>query len=265
MQTPHPTSFYVSKWYADVIDQRTGNLAIFYSGKLRWGSLHLHFANLLQFTDRQTLHTVASWKKTQVPTLQDQKLAITHPFATATWENKGKAVQAILFENEKGYILWECLLPQSQVALKTPQTDFQYLGWGYAERLTFTLKPWEMPIKILHWGRWVTEKFVIVWIKWEGDAPKNLLFFNGEPVENAIIDENQLIFEDYRVDLSQKSTLRNGSVMSTVFKKFTWLKKIFPNGLLNLYEQKWQTLAKLLHQDKLVEETYIIHEKVEWI
>lgn len=265
MKKTNPSNFYLSKWYADVIDNNTNNLIIYYWAELQWQGLNLHFSNLLQFIGLKKRISTSSFAKSRAPLLVNSILSIENPTIKGTWTTQTANISQILLENEQGYILWECTMPIANTNLQAVKNQSSYIGLGYVEKLTFSIKPWEMPIQILHWGRFLFDNQYIIWIRWEGKEQKNLLFHNGEKQANPYIDEHELHFGHFHLDLSEKYTLRNGSLISTIFKRFTWLKKIFPQRILNLQECKWQTKAVLTHQGQKISENWAIHEKVEWI
>ena len=49
------SDFVMSKWYADMIDDKTNDLSIAYLGTLKWKRLNLTFFNLIEFIDRTCL------------------------------------------------------------------------------------------------------------------------------------------------------------------------------------------------------------------
>jgi len=257
-------NFLVSKWYADVVDEATGNAAILYHSELTWKKLKLRFSNQLQFTGQQKLQSSASFTSYREPVWHDNQLHIHDSQVNAVWQSSAPCLTEKLLENESGHILWECIMPIAQGKVHFRNGE-QYSGLGYAERLTFSVKPWEMPIKVLHWGRFLAEHHAIVWIRWEGLAERNLIFYNGQKYTDGIVTEELLHFGTYQLRLKDKYTLRNGSLITTVFRRFTWLKKLFPEGILNLQECKWQTHGQLYKNEHLITTGWAIHEKVEWI
>ncbi|CAF0741986.1 unnamed protein product [Adineta ricciae] len=137
-------------------------------------------------------------------------------------------------------------------------------GLGYVERLTTTLKPWQMPINILRWGRFLSNNHSIVWIRWEGEEEKFLIFHNGLKYVGGIIDDDRIEFGTYRLMLEDKFTLRNGPLVKTVFDKFSTIKQLFPAGFLNMKECKWQTRSELFENTRCISKGWSIHENVQF-
>ena len=180
------------------------------------------------------------------------------------WSCLNNGITEKLFENQKGeYILWECIIPLASGKICTNQTR-SYSGFGYVERLTCTIKPWDMPITNLKWGRYLTQHHWVIWIHWTGETKKLLIFYNNMKFTDGFVDDNELLFGDFRLALKEKYILRNGKLGETVFKQFKNLKEIFKNGILNLKECKWQTKSELYLNDEKISEGWSIHENVEW-
>ncbi|MCU0393758.1 MAG: hypothetical protein MUE81_21810 [Thermoflexibacter sp.] len=213
----------------------------------------------------EKLSSSASFIRSKPPDLQDNILAIENNKLKGIWTKQMPNISEILLENEQGYILWECFIPLAYVQLDIRKNVSSYTGNGYVEKLTLSVKPWEMPIKVLHWGRFLTENQSIIWIRWEGEETRNLVFYNGIKQENPQIDEQRIFFGNFCLDLSEKYILRNGSLISTIFRRFAWLKKIFPSKILHLQECKWQSKGVLTQDGQKINENWAIHEKVEWL
>jgi hypothetical protein len=259
------SDFLVSKWYADVVDAQTGDVTILYHSTLQWKKLRLQFSNSLQFVNRSKLRSSASFTRQYTAVLADGIFTLSGTAASGHWSASGQSITETLFEDDSGYILWECFMPSAAGKVQFVQRKAVYEGLGYVERLTFTVKPWEMPIQTLRWGRFLAERHAVVWIRWEGRAERNLIFHNGQKYTNVQITDDELRFGKHRLVLAEKYPLRNGSLITTVFKKFSWLRKLFPEGILNLQECKWQTRGQLLKDDILLTTGWSIHEKVEWM
>ena len=267
-RVPHfmtQSDFLVSKWYADVIDAQTGNVVILYHSELTWKKLGLRFSNSLQFLNRKKLHSVASFTTHFNPTLTGNLLSVNDAKITGQWTALRVKITEKLFEDSSGYILWECFMPLAEGNVRFGQKNRNFQGFGYVERLIFSVKPWEMPITVLRWGRFLSENQSVVWIRWEGKAERNLIFHNGQKYTDGQIEDDEVRFGSFRLLLTEKCTLRNGSLITTVFRKFGWLKKLFPEGILNLQECKWQTRSQLYQNQDIISTGWTIHERVEWV
>ena len=255
------SGFYLSKWYADLIDEQTGDLTIIYLGEMKWNFIKIPFTNILRFLQRHELLSHASFSVLSQPELDNGSLRINTERITGQWTTRSSSITERLYENTDGYIHWECWMPcaEGQITIN----DRIYQGLGYVERLTLTLKPWQLPMDNLRWGRFVSSNHSIVWIQWQGNEEKCLIFHNGTKHIQGIITDEEIQFDNYRLNLTQKYTLRDGPVSKTVFKRYTWIKRLFPSNFLShLIECKWQTWSQFYEDDHLRTEGWSIHENV---
>ena len=255
--------FHLQKWYADLIDNASGDLTIIYLGELKWSFVHLHFTNILRFLQRDRLISTASFSSYTPPTMDSNLLRIESQETSGQWKSTRPSITERLYENEQGYILWECFMPSADGQIR--HNDCIHRGWGYIERLTLTLKPWQLPIHILRWGRFLSNDHAVVWIRWQGDEERFLIFHNGTKHLNGTIDDRTIQFSNYRLILSRRYTLRDGPVMQTVFNPYLWIKRIIPSSFLHhLIECKWQTRSEFYQDDQCLAHGWSIHETVEW-
>jgi protein-S-isoprenylcysteine O-methyltransferase Ste14 len=254
-------NFYLYKWYADIIDEETDDVIIVYLGEIDWNILKLGFTNILQFLEKKNLISKATFSHYNPPILENQIFCINSMKIIGQWESKKESIIEKLYENKDGYILWECFMPNAFGEIKLDEKINK--GFGYVERLTMTLKPWQIPINILHWGRFLTENQTVIWIRWEGKEEKFLVFHNHIKYINGIINDEMIEFGNYRLILSEKYILRNGPLIKTVFDKFSWMKHIFPSGLLYMNECKWQTWSILYENNCSIAQGWSIHENVD--
>ncbi|CAF3645336.1 unnamed protein product [Rotaria socialis] len=254
-------NFHLYKWYADIVDEKTGDVTIVYLGELEWNFLKLSFTNILQFLEKSHLISQATFSNYSLPVLENKSFHIDSSQLSGQWESKSESIIEKLFESNDGYILWECFMPSASGQIKIDETIRK--GLGYVERLTLTLKPWQLPISILRWGRFLSENQHIVWIRWDGEQKRCLIFHNGTKSVDGIINDDIIEFGRYRLMLSEKYTLRNGPLIKTVFDKFSWIKNTFPSGVLNMKECKWQTWSELYENDRSIAIGWSIHENVE--
>lgn len=254
-------SFSFYKWYVDLIDANSDDVCIIYMGEIRWFFVRICFTNILQFLSKINLISKATLSNYRPPIIDNNLLRIDTMNLTGQWESKSRSISEKLYENQNGYILWECLMPSTQGKLELNEKIYQ--GRGYIERLTMTIKPWQLPIRILHWGRFLSENHTIIWIRWQGDEEKFLIYHNQRKYIDGIIDDDRIEFKNYCLLLKDKSVLRQGPLIKTVFDEFTWIKRLFPSNVLYMNECKWQTWSELYENDRLISKDWSIHENVE--
>jgi hypothetical protein len=178
------------------------------------------------------------------------------------WRRRSVPIEQILLNSDAGDIRWFCVQPSSDVRLHVANKA-HFSGLGYVERLEMTIKPWHLPIAQLRWGRYISEKDVIVWIEWQGEYPRVDVFYNGVAASDAYVSDDEIVFGDgMRLELVCKQTIREGRIGSTLFSGIPLLAKILPLKMLRTYECKWRSRGVLRSGSSILNQGWAIHEVV---
>jgi hypothetical protein len=259
-----PSDFLLSKWYADVVDEATGDLLIYYWGELRWRGLYLRLAHTIEFGGLAHLQARASLQPKSQPSFTGRVFASPGGLVRGEWQGGAAPLAHRLLGGPAGLVDWECHLPRAHARAGGPKLAHPYVGLGYVERLTLSVRPWDLPIRVLHWGRFLGPGHSIVWLRWEGPEPRNLLYCNGEQVAGAAIGPDELRFGDYHLSLADKHPLGQEPLLARFFRRLKGLAALFPASFLHLHEQKWQTRATLSQAGQVLATGWAVHEKVTW-
>lgn len=260
------SDFSLSKWYMDCIDT-DGNVFVGYSAFLKWKKIKLNYSSILHYDDlceptkHSTLRKLPSpWLKNNCLTWNPSKLQVR-----GNWHRIDEPLQRTLLKTNVGAIRWECIQPKANANISIDGRKI-LTGFGYAEKLVTSIKPWELPFNELRWGRFLSEKDTIIWVDWKGDTNFILLFHNGKSIKDAIVSDEcvNINQKEFLLTFSSKMVLRKGPLISTAFSNFPSLIGIFPNKILNTYECKWRSRGILKKENKKVSEGWVIHEVIQW-
>ena len=257
-----PTSFKLKKWYLDAVDAR-GEVFIGYAAELRWNLLSIAYHGSLGCGAEGGLSTWNSFVQAPMPVLEDQSLHWKAPGIEGDWIATAAPIMETLFETPEGRIEWRCVQPRATADLRVGKKFLH--GLGYVECIEMTVPPWKLPIHELRWGRFLSEQHHVVWIQWLGPLPKLVIHHNGARHEHGEIDETGLSFGTIRLVLSEGLPLRSGSLMSTVFARAAWIRKLLPLSILKLEERKWRSRGRLSQEGREAEIGWAIHETVKWM
>jgi hypothetical protein len=174
-----------------------------------------------------------------------------------------KPIQRQLYDSPKGTVTWSCVHPRSKTDISLGPKE-HIAGLGYAELLELTIKPWQLPIAELRWGRFLSESDVLVWIEWRGAAPLSVVFLNGKQLQNASISDEQIEIDGGRtvLTLTERTELRKGDLISTALSAIPGIAKIVPARMLHTYECKWRSRGVLSTNGSLCSSGWAIHEIV---
>jgi hypothetical protein len=221
--------FRLSKWYLDCVADN-GDAAVLYWASLRWGLLRLHYgATLLGLRDGDPTHRY-TLRRGPPP----------------TWVGNDEL----------------CVCPCADATVRIG--DRTVTGLGYAEHLTMTVKPWQLPFNELQWGRFLCTTDVLIWIAWRGTSPATWVFLNGEERRSAEITATAVTVPQdavaLRLDAGQ--VLRAGRLATTALRSLRAVALLVP---------RW----RVAHEEKRISRAtlaggsgsptgWAVHEVVRW-
>lgn len=251
--------FLMRKWYLDVIDQE-GRGLIGYQADIEWRKLKISYDGVIP-VGAAGFKAKANFSSRSVITESDHGLEWKSGNVTGNWKRHSPGADVQLLNSPEGSIHWYCLQPSAFAAVNVSGVPLQ--GMGYAERIEMTIPPWQLPIKELLWGRYVSDHHAIVWIKWIGPDPKQIILHNGLRIEDGLTTTEEISFSGLHLTLPD-TLIRKGGLRESVFSGFEKLASWFPNSILSLHEEKWYGRGLLRQGSDVIDEGNVIHEKVVW-
>lgn len=252
----------MNKWYLDGISD-TGETFIGYSADLSWKSLGLSYASCLEFDGRHTPVTTTDLFSKYPPKQQQNGI---------TWSSNGlecsgdwyePLAEALppqtLYQDEQGAVVWHCLQPLSMMNLQSSSLNFT--GLGYVEQLELTILPWHLPMRELHWGRFLSSDAYLVWIEWRGIQPLTLIYLNGTALEDATMTDFGVFWNGGGLYLHDQIVLREGPLVKTALADIPGIRSLFPQQILYTNERKWRSRGTLSY-DGTMHTGWVIHEVV---
>lgn len=216
-------------------------MIIAYWARLAMGDLHLTWHALSEYDPGAKPRR--AWSL--VPVAPPQR-----PGATLTWATDALALsitmqpcespqEVTLLDAPAGIVRWrgETAAARMQVA-RAGQAPFD--GVGYAECLTLTVPPWQLPIDTLDWGRWISHDRMhsSIWFRWRGAHPLVLVVEDGHAAADAVIDGTTVSTATATLDI-QPSRLLERRHLGEIVSPIPLLTRVLPQSLLALEESKW--------------------------
>lgn len=256
-------AFQIEKWYFDAHND-AGSAFIGYAATLSWKAIKLHY-NGYTFSPAGVTKNFNSnsFSSARFPDQDSDRLRWKYNDVEAEWLKIDEPIEEVLLDDLAGRIEWKVIFPSAKARIqfrKEGTTEYT----GYVEKIRLTIPPWNIPIKELFWGRFLGPEQTIIWIQWMGPVPKNFVYLNGARYSYATITTDFIEFETYSLEFVTKRTLRKGTIMSTVFKKFPVVAALFPKKIFALRENKWLSDSILKQNGKIVCQGNAIHEYVVW-
>jgi hypothetical protein len=252
-------AFKLSKWYLDCVTD-AGDASIAYTGTAHWGVVRLHYSSLLESTGG-LVTSQHSLREQDEPAVEGNLIRWQSKTLgmEGEWESSSAPLRETIYSSPEGSITWHCFMPKAITRFRDRR------GLGYAEHLTMTIAPWKLPIDTLLWGRFTSAQDSVVWIDWQGESPRRLVFVNGEPVSVSVLDDDRIEFQDGSLLTMDRSlVLREGALGSTALSVIPGIRKTFPARLLQVNECKWRSRTRFQSPGKPAVEGWAIHERVSW-
>jgi hypothetical protein len=254
--------FHLTKWYLDITTE-SGECFIGYAVNIRWNKIDLSYKGYILLTDNGAIRKSSSFRSFQAPEVTDHCGIWKTSFGSGHWKGLDGPIEEMLLDNNDGLINWSCVIPKAKASFKL-NGHAEIEGLGYVEKMELTLPPWEIPITTLYWGRYLSQSYSLIWIEWKGPLPKVLIFLNGKKYQEGVIDNERISFGGYTLNMDTQTTLRTGSIGSTIFGRFRKIMALFPVAIFRMEENKWTGKATLLKSNMIIDSGRYIHEEVDW-
>ncbi len=257
-------SFKIEKLYLDCIDE-DGNCFIIYWAKVHFFLIRFVYSGLI-FCDAEGLITEKSTlRKTKKPAI-DGTIEFNHKLLKIDVSIKrtdDAIIRSLYKEGEKNVLIWNCHHPKAMAEIIFNGNI--YKGFGYAETLFSQIKPWNLPIDELKWGRFISDSCTSIWISWMGQYPINKMFSNGIEYNDAIFGNDIIIFGNgtYQLKFSDVKLIRKGK-LSALFSKMPLLKIFLNRRILNTIEIKYKAKTTFTKNSAFLSNGWSLFEIVTW-
>jgi len=238
-----------------------GDAVILYCADLRWHAIHITYNSVLSVVgDAVESHTSMARHRLQS---SEEQIEVEFPKldVAGKWTADAAPVQRTVYENSTGAVVWNCLQPRSSESVRVGEREF--IGAGYAECLTLTLPPWQLPMRQLRWGRFISPQDSLAWVDWQGDYSTSFAVHNGRACETLSVSDAEVVIPAATLRMAESFSLRGGRLGSTILPDAPALGRLLPRSLFNIEEQKWRSRGTLTTQDRS-SHGWVIHEVVHW-
>ena len=259
-----PTSFNIEKLYLDCIDD-LGNCFIIYRAEVQFFIMSIDYSGIV-FCNTEGLTSEKSslrrTKKPEINTTIEFPNIFLHIYASLK-RIDDPIIKLLYKDSENNELIWHCHHPKALAEIKYDGKI--YKGFGYAETLFSPVKPWNLPIDELRWGRFLSDSYTLIWISWKGKFPVNKIFFNSSEYNDAIFEDDAIIFGDrtYQLKFSEIQVIRRGK-LSRLFTKMKLIKIFFNRRILNSFETKYKSKTSLSENSMVVSTGWSLFEIVTW-
>lgn len=177
--------------------------------------------------------------------------------------NNDPIIRLLYKDGENNELVWNCHHPKALA--EVIYNGNIYKGFGYAETLFIPVRPWNLPIDELRWGRFLSESYTLIWISWKGKYPINKIFFNSIEYNDVIFEEDMILFNGrmYELKFSEIQLIRKGT-LSELLSKMKFLKLFFNHRFLNSVEIKYKARTSLNKNSLVLSNGWSLFEIAIW-
>ena len=257
-------NFSLGKYYVDFVTSE-GHYFIGYSAQMNWVGIEVNYRATIHHPSIHGVKSGPSLSSRDGPMLDDSVLTWNNRKLgfDGHWRQLSSAASHILHQEDDGLVEWNCLQPSARAQLTTASgTIFE--GLGYVEYLNLTVPPWHLGLRVLLWGRFVSEHHSVVWIEWQGKHPLTLLLCDGQRIANPRISDDNVRCDDFELSLVRADTIRVGSIGETLVSKIPSVLRTAPVEFLGGREEKYVSRGRLAFGDGSNHKGWVIHERVSW-
>ncbi len=248
----------------DCIDS-LGNCFIIYFAKVEFFLVRFFYSGLV-FCDAKGFTTEKSTlRKTHKP-VTDGTINFNHRYLKTDVTLKRTVdpiIRSLYKDRKNNELFWNCHHPKALAEII--YNGKTYKGFGYAETLFSTIKPWDLPIDELRWGRFLSDSYTLIWIWWKGKHPINKMLFNDIEYNDAAFENDSVVFGNgtYQLKFSEIQIIRHGK-LSGLFSKMKLLRIFFNRRILNTTETKYKAKTTLSKNSIVLSIGWSLFEIVTW-
>jgi hypothetical protein len=257
-------SFKLEKLYLDCIDDQ-GNCFIIYWAKAEFFFIRFGYSGLIFCdADGNTIEK-SVFGRTLKPSIGESiNFSNKTLKVEATLRRTDNTIFSSLYKDKNNKILdWNCHHPKAITEISLDGKT--YKGSGYAETLLTTVKPWNLPIDELRWGRYLSDSTTVIWINWKGKHTLNKIFLNGIEYNDAVFENDKITFCNGSCQLKflGVQVIRKNR-LSGIFLKVPLLRMFLKKSILNTLEIKYKAKTEFSKNSVELSTGWSLYEVVIW-
>ena len=262
------SNFKLSKWYLDCINSE-GEAIIIYAAKITYNKLVIPYNSVIYSFNGNKFFHKSRFRKLSFPEITSSKIIFKdkkHEIY-GQWESETPGISQEIFKSENGIAHWNCHHPKANAVVEFNNTS-RINGLGYVEHISLTIEPWNIPMRQLKWGRFISSEAYIVWIEMKNDPLQQWLWYNGKLLPNCTITNDAILINEKNAELvfSRKIIIESEKKVSNLVKSLVefipGLRKKMTSSFLYADETKWLSKGTLKCAGQTKSNGWVIHEFV---
>lgn len=255
--------FRLTKWYLDVVTD-AGSTLVGYLARLRWGPMRVQWGSVLLCPPGQPCTETVTVSRPGRLHHEEGSLHWRAPRLRldGRWIGNSPPIHQVLWQEPRGTIEWTGLQPRAIASVTVGETRLE--GIGYAERLSLTLRPWQLPFDRLWWGRYTSSRHAVTWIVWDGPTRRQWIWRDGtlQPEARLVEDGVAELGGGYALRLRFQRDIQRRDAVAAIVGHLPVLRTRLADRFPALQEHKRLSAAELIRGHAVVDRGWVIDEEV---
>ena len=233
-------AFAFTKWYLDGVND-AGDVCIMYCTRLDVGDLSLAWHAVTDYPAAGTARQRWSVTPVGVPTPVGARLMWDAPGLdlTLVMDACDRPRDVRLLDRTDGAVVWHGATMAANLWLERHGRPV-FEGAGYAECLSLTIPPWQLPIDTMEWGHWMSDDraHASTWFRWRDAHPLDRVIEDGGDAESVLIDGARVTTAHSTLEITRERQLVRRTLRD-IIRTIPLVTRVVPESLLALVETKW--------------------------
>jgi len=198
------SQFVLRKAYIDAIDPQ-GGWWIGYDTALKWGALHVNYREI-------SAPAVRIAKTTFRP--RDVTIGAAELSSKGRLRLQGGSVAAAEISLQTPVLEWRLTHRGADVIVTTSEGPQRIPSAGYGEVVTLHRLPWDLGLRELSWGRYMSDRHFVVWIVGTGEHAIAFGVVGNKTSKSASVEARRIRIADTSLSLDRVvSTISQGDAI----------------------------------------------------
>jgi hypothetical protein len=227
--------FRMRKWYFDLTTPN-GDVVVCYWAEVALAGLRAVATAVMEAPagGKSTMNTALGTEPEPAVTAGGGGVTLERLQVELAVEGRGRTGPVRLHEDARGSVVWEPRMLRGRGVARIGGRGYE--GSVYAELLDMTLPPWQLPFRVLEWGRVATDVLCCTWVRWSGGRELSMVVAEEPGGDGLRLSEAGLGFGACEIDWDQGRVLRDETLGAGVLGSLPMLAEALPPAFLKTHE-----------------------------
>ena len=236
--------FRMRKWYFDLTTP-SGDVVVCYWAEVALAGLRAVATAVLEAPagGKSTMRTSLGAEAEPAVTGDAGRVTLGRLGIEMAVEGRGRTGPVRLHEESRGSVVWEPRMLRGRGVARIGGRGYE--GSVYVEVLDMTLAPWQLPFRVLEWGRVATEAVCCTWVRWSGGRELSMVVAEEPGGDGLRLHEAGMGFGTREVDWDQGRVVRDETLGSGVLGSLPVIAQALPPAFLKTHEVRQVRRARV--------------------